>query len=117
MEISEALLAQQQVVRLQALLEVSRQLHSTIELDEVLHIALQIVVRELELTGAFFSTWPQTYGDIPLALQEAVASGAPVLNVEPSCGPVIRLPLRDKKGTRFTELVVRIPVGRTLDLD
>lgn len=117
MEISEALLAQQQVVRLQALLEASRQLHSTIELDEVLHIALQIVVRELELTGAFFSTWPQTYGDIPLALQEAVASGAPVLNVEPSCGPMMRLPLRDKKGTRFTELVVVIPVGRTLDLD
>jgi hypothetical protein len=34
MEISEALLAQQQVVRLQALLEASRQLHSTIEIDE-----------------------------------------------------------------------------------
>ena len=49
MEISEALLAQQQVVRLQALLEASRQLHSTIELEEVLHIALQIVVRELDV--------------------------------------------------------------------
>ena len=117
MEISEALLAQQQVVRLQALLEASRQLHSTIELDEVLHIALQIVVRELELTGAFFSTWPQIYGDIPFALQEAVASGAPVLNVEPSCGPVMRFPLCDKPGAVFTELVVVIPVGRTLDLD
>ena len=45
MEISEALLAQQQVVRLQALLEASRQLHSTIEIDAVVRIALEIVVR------------------------------------------------------------------------
>lgn len=64
MEISEALVAQQQVVRLQALLEASRQLHSTIELDEVLRVALQIVVLELELTGAFFSTFPHTYGEV-----------------------------------------------------
>ena len=66
MEISEALLAQQQVVRLQALLEASRQLHSTIEIDEVVRIALEIVVRELELDGAFFTTFPQTYGEVPL---------------------------------------------------
>jgi serine phosphatase RsbU (regulator of sigma subunit) len=117
MEISEALLAQQQVVRLQALLEASRQLHSTIELDEVLHIALQIVVRELELTGAFFSSWAQTYGDIPRALQETVASGAPGLKLDSSFGPVMRFPLCDKTGALFTELVVLIPLGRTLDLD
>lgn len=117
MEISEALLAQQQVVRLQALLEASRQLHSTIELDEVLHIALQIVVRELELTGAFFSTWPQIYGNIPLGLQEAVASSAPALNLDLPGGLVMRFPLRDKTGTLFTELVVLIPLGRKLDLD
>ena len=116
MEISEALLAQQQVVRLQALLEVSRQLHSTIELDEVLNIALQIVVRELELNGAFFSTWPQTYGNVPLALQEAVA--APASNPETDFyGPFMRFPLRDKSGLQFTELIVLIPEGRTLDLD
>jgi len=114
MEISEALLAQQQVVRLQALLEVSRQLHSTIELDEVLNIALQIVVRELELNGAFFSTWPQTYGSVPLALQEAVAAS----NSETDFyGPLMRFPLRDKSGSQFTELIVLIPEGRTLDLD
>jgi serine phosphatase RsbU (regulator of sigma subunit) len=122
MEISEALLAQQQVVRLQALLEVSRQLHSTIELDEVLHIALQIVVRELELTGAFFSTLPQTYGDVPLVLQEAVAAAASEAETD-FYGPfmrfplLMRFPLRDKSGFQFTELVVLIPEGRTLDLD
>src|ERR1700761_3545748 len=83
MEISEALLAQQQealqaqqqVVRLQALLEASRQLHSTIELDEVLRIALEIVVRELELDGAFFTAFPQSYGEVPLALQAALSRG------------------------------------------
>jgi serine phosphatase RsbU (regulator of sigma subunit) len=117
MEISEALLAQQQVVRLQALLEASRQIHSTIELDEVLHIALQIVVRELELTGAFFSTWSQTYGVIPAALQEAVASGLPLSELDYSRGTVMSFPLCDKAGVPFTQLVVLIPSERTLDLD
>jgi serine phosphatase RsbU (regulator of sigma subunit) len=118
MDISEVLLAQQQVVRLQALLEASRQLHSTIDLDEVLHIALQIVVRELELTGAFFSTWPQIYGDIPPWLQEAVAvSSAPISNIDLPWGSVMRFPLRDKTGALFTELVVLIPLGRELGLD
>ena len=77
MEISEeALQAQQQVVRLQALLEASRQLHSTIELGEVLHIALEIVVRELELDGAFFTTFPQTYGEVPADLQASLSAGS-----------------------------------------
>jgi len=92
MEISEALLAQQQVARLQTLLEVSRQLHSTIELDEVLHIALQIVVRELELSGAFFTTWTHTYDDVLLASQEAVVSAARGAMTD-LFGPVMRFPL------------------------
>jgi serine phosphatase RsbU (regulator of sigma subunit) len=117
MEISEALLAQQQVVRLQALLEASRQLHSTIELNEVLYIALQIVVRELELTGAFFTIWPQTYGDVPLALQVSVSSGIPTLPIDLSYGSLMHFPLRDKTDTLFTELIVLVPIGRALDLD
>lgn len=118
MDISEVLLAQQQVIRLQALLEASRQLHSTIDLDEVLHIALQIVVRELELTGAFFSTWPQIYDDIPTWLREAAAApSAPLLSIDLPCGSVMRFPLRDKAGTLFTELVVLIPLDRKLGLD
>ncbi|MDE1178432.1 MAG: PP2C family protein-serine/threonine phosphatase [Edaphobacter sp.] len=117
MEISETLLAQQQVIRLQALLEASRQLHSTIKLEEVLHIALEIVVRELELTGAFFSTWPLSYGTVPPAFQNLVASNATMWEVDFSCGPLMRLPLRDKTGTQFTELVLLIPPRRTLDFD
>ena len=45
---------QQQVFRLQALLEASRQVHSTIHEDEVLEQVLRIVVRELEMAGAPF---------------------------------------------------------------
>lgn len=116
MEINEALLAQQQVVRLQALLEASRQLHSTIKLEEVLDITLEIVVRELELSGAFFSTWRQTYGDVPPGLQDAFVSASPDSRRD-LCESVISFPLRDKSGSSFSELVVLIPVGRTLDLD
>ncbi len=45
---------QQQVARLQALLEASRQVHSTIREEEVLESVLRIVVRELEMAGAAF---------------------------------------------------------------
>ena len=45
---------QQQVARLQALLEASRQVHSTIHEREVLDQVLRIVVRELEMAGAAF---------------------------------------------------------------
>lgn len=117
MEMSEALLAQQQVVRLQALLEASRQLHSTIELDEVLRIALQIVVRELELDGAFFSDFPQSYGDVPVALQASFGLGVKESRPEFSSLSLVRFPLCDKNGTQFTELIVLVPSGRVLDLD
>ncbi len=43
---------QQQVARLQALLEASRQVHSMIREEEVLESVLRIVVRELEMAGA-----------------------------------------------------------------
>ena len=117
MEISEALLAQQQVVRLQALLEASRQLHSTIELDEVLRISLEIVVRELELDGAFFTDFPQSYGDVPVALQASFERGAERSASESLSLDLLRFPLCDKNGVQFTELVVLVPVGRALDLD
>jgi serine phosphatase RsbU (regulator of sigma subunit) len=114
MEIDDALLAQQQVVRLQALLEASRQLHSTIELDEVVRIALEIVVRELELEGAFFTTFAQVYGEVPSELRaELTGHPAPASTFE----PMLRYPLCDKNGETFTELVVVLPVDRVLDLD
>ena len=50
----ETIELQQQVFRLQALLEASRQVHSTIREEEVLESVLRIVVRELEMAGASF---------------------------------------------------------------
>ena len=54
---------QQQVARLQALLEASRQVHSTIREEEVLEQVLRIVVRELEMAGASFAGTTHVYGD------------------------------------------------------
>jgi serine phosphatase RsbU (regulator of sigma subunit) len=117
MEIDEALVAQQQVVRLQALLEASRQLHSTIELDEVLRIALEIVVRELELTGAFFTNFPQTYGEVPPEFQAAFHPNASDSVKSLFSESFLRFNLCDKSGEPFAELVVLLPSDRTLDLD
>lgn len=115
MELSEALLAQQQVVRLQALLEASRQIHSTIELDEVLRIVLQIVVRELELSGAFFTAFERTYGDVPAELKDFLSS--PETTSQMAGDSWLRFPLCDKQKIRFADLVVLLPERRELDLD
>ena len=102
MERDETLFAQQQVVRLQALLEASRRIHSTIALDEVIQTVLQIVVRELELTGAFFTNFAHTYGEI---------------TPESATDAYTRYPLQDSEGAVFTELVVISPADRILTLD
>lgn len=115
MDFTETILAQQQVVRLQALLEASRQIHSTIELDEVLRIVLQIVVRELELAGAFFTAFEQTYGDVPVELKEALSADE-VISVMAG-DSWLRFPLCDKQKSRFADLVVLLPEGRALDMD
>jgi len=115
MEFAETLLAQQQVVRLQALLEASRQIHSTIELGEVLRIVLEIVVRELELAGAFFTAFDQTYGDVPADLKESLSAGEVISLMGGDSW--LRFPLCDKQKIRFADLVVLLPGGRALDLD
>lgn len=94
---------QQQVARLQALLEASRQVHSTIREEEVLEAVLRIVVRELEMAGAAFPGSGLVYGDAP---GKGEANGAALLNY----------PLRDRDGSRMTELVVVPPDGRELTL-
>src|ERR1700677_751938 len=86
----ETLELQQEIVRLQALLETSRQVHSTIRLDEVLSTVLRIVVRELELPGALITDPLTSYGEMPAA---------------PWAG-CFRFPLHDKDGHHLTELVV-----------
>ncbi len=89
----------EQVVRLQALLEASRVVHSTIQLAEVLRIAARIAVLELELEGALFTT-PQTiYGELP-----AHTASLP------------RFDLLSREGALLTELIVSPPGGRELSL-
>ena len=76
MDTAESFLRQdrfeQQVARLQALLEATRLVHSTIHSDEVLQQAARILVRELEMDGALFlgpsSSEPLGfYGELPPA--------------------------------------------------
>jgi sigma-B regulation protein RsbU (phosphoserine phosphatase) len=91
---------QQQVARLQALLEATRQVHSTTSLEQVMMCVLQIVVRELEMPGALFTEPALTYGVMPPAPWNACA----------------RFPLRDKEGALLTELVVALPHNQELSL-
>jgi serine phosphatase RsbU (regulator of sigma subunit) len=95
---------QQQVARLQALLEISRQVHSTIREEEVLESVLRIVVRELEMAGAAFSGTEFTYGDPPQKSPDGSFAG------------IHTFPLDDREGKRMTELVVATPEGRGLTL-
>ena len=98
---NETLGLQQQVARLQALLEASRQVHSTIQEREVLEQVLRIAVRELEMEGASFSGTGSLYGTNP----------ASALDVRlPSW------PLEDRNGDKMAELVVLPPDGRVLTL-
>ena len=99
---------QQQVARLQALLEASRQVHSTIREDEVLEQVLRIVVRELEMAGAAFPGTGLAYGDEVIPDESGAAGVA---------GPALtRYALNDRDGKRMTELVVAAPHGRELTL-
>jgi serine phosphatase RsbU (regulator of sigma subunit) len=93
----ETIHLQQQVARLQALLEASRQVHSNLREEEVLEQVLRIVVRELEMAGAAFPGAGLAYGDV-------LESGAP------------SYPLQDREGRRMAELVVAPPEGRELTL-
>jgi serine phosphatase RsbU (regulator of sigma subunit) len=91
---------QQQVARLQALLEASRQVHSTIQEKEVLEQVLRIVVRELEMAGAAFPGSGLIYGAEPKAGSQ----------------PLPSWPLQDRDGQKMAELVVLAPDGRALTL-
>src|SRR5580704_18640156 len=91
---------QQQVARLQALLEATRQVHSSTSLEQVLLRVLEIVVRELEMPGASFTDPPLAYGVKPPANFDGC----------------IRFPLRDKEEALLTELVVVLPQNQELSL-
>lgn len=95
---------QQQVVRLQALLEVSRQVHATTREDEVLETVLRIVVRELEMAGAAFAGTELSYGEPP-----ARSSGG-------NFDGILNYPLHDREGKSMAELIVAPPEGRAITL-
>ncbi|MGA2217818.1 MAG: PP2C family protein-serine/threonine phosphatase [Terracidiphilus sp.] len=108
---------QQQVARLQALLEASRQVHSTIHEDEVLEQILRIVVRELEMAGAAFLGTDLSYGDLPIDPEtglDADSESEPV-PVTAASGLTSYL-LENREGVRMAELVVAAPDGRDLTL-
>lgn len=89
---------EQQVVRLQALLEATRQVHSTIQVGEVLQRAARLLVLELEMNGALFlepaSEEPRgAYGDVPAAPYEGCR----------------RFPLVSREDQVLAELVVSSP--------
>jgi sigma-B regulation protein RsbU (phosphoserine phosphatase) len=91
---------QQQVFRLQALLEVSRQVHAAVGAEEVLQSVLRIVVRELEMAGAHFPGHALTVGK---------------MRPEPwdECP---RFALLSKDGEQLAELVVDPGPEKTLSL-
>ena len=89
----------EQVIRLQALLEASRAVHSTIELTDVLRQSATIAVRELEMEGALFTPQGIIYGAVP---------------EEPTDCPRFELLSRD--GKVLSELIVAAPQGRPLTL-
>jgi phosphoserine phosphatase RsbU/P len=91
---------QQQVARLQALLEVSRQVHAAVGPEEVLQSVLRIVVRELEMAGAHVTDPPLTIGEMPDQPGDDCA----------------RFALMSKDGVPLTELVVNPGPGKTLSL-
>jgi serine phosphatase RsbU (regulator of sigma subunit) len=98
---NETIDLQQQVARLQALLEASRQVHGTIREDAVLESVLRIVVRELEMAGAAFPGTGLAYGeDIHANANAALPS----------------FPLNDRDGRKMADLVVAPPDGRELTL-
>ncbi|MGH9595924.1 MAG: PP2C family protein-serine/threonine phosphatase, partial [Edaphobacter sp.] len=94
----------EQVVRLQALLEASRSVHSTIEPSDVLQQSARIAVRELELEGALFTPQDVAYGDVPAAA------------VNEACDTCPRFELLSREGKALSELVVATPGGRQLTL-
>ena len=102
---NETIDLQQQVARLQALLEASRQVHSTIREEAVLGAVLRIVVRELEMQGAAFPSEGLSYGEVPDSATQS------------EDGPALPLYLlQDREGKRMAELVVAPPDGRELTL-
>jgi serine phosphatase RsbU (regulator of sigma subunit) len=113
----DSLVYQQQVARLQALLEASRRVHGALQLDDVLQSALEIAVKETEADGAFFTPGEAihgahltTYGNVPAQLLVHPFEHPDNWSAD------VHFPLRDKAGNLLTTLVVIRP-GAPLSLE
>lgn len=104
-QVEESLSLEEQVARLQALLEASRQVHSILSLDLVLAETARILVRELELEGAVFLS--------PGNHQVIASYGAPLASPFLTCK---RFSLLAKDETTLAELVVKTADGCHLSL-
>src|SRR6266567_7742412 len=113
---NETIDLQQQVFRLQALLEASRQVHATIREEEVLESVLRIVVRELEMAGAAFPNTGLAYGEGVLPNAETEASPADVNGTAGAPAVLPSFPLKDRDGRLMTDLVIAPPDGRELTI-
>jgi serine phosphatase RsbU (regulator of sigma subunit) len=89
---------EQQVARLQALLEATRQVHSTIRVNEVLAQTARILVRELEMEGALFLA--------PASQDQLVSWGSVPAAPYEHC---LRFPLLSRENQLLAELVVAPP--------
>ena len=108
----ELLHQQQEVARLQGLLEASRVVHGTIKLAEVLQCTLEVASKELESEGAFFAETKAitqaAYGRVPPEWPQSDDS-----RVWADCAHV---PLWDKNRNLLTQLVIFRP-GQPLSLE
>jgi serine phosphatase RsbU (regulator of sigma subunit) len=112
----ETIELQQQVARLQALLEASRQVHSTIREEEVLESVLRIVVRELEMAGAAFPGSGLAYGRLTAEAAADAANPAEAAADAVNSAELLIYPLADRDGRKMIDLVVASPGGRELTL-
>src|SRR5258708_30810447 len=111
---NETIDLQQQVFRLQALLEASRKVHATIREEEVLESVLRIVVRELEMAGASFPGTGLTYGEEISPGPETKATSDDGCDLAAAMRPIF--PLKDRDGRQMTELLVAPPDSRELTI-
>lgn len=95
---------EEQIVRLQALLEASRQVHSIVSVNDVLARTAQVLVRELEIEGAEFRS---------TETDEILASyGTPAPNSSASA----RFQLLARDGRNLAELLVTPSGGEELSI-
>ncbi|HEY0795417.1 MAG TPA: SpoIIE family protein phosphatase, partial [Acidisarcina sp.] len=125
---------QQQIARLQALLEASRIIHATILLEDVLHAVAKVAVRELELVGAWFSAYSDCYGERPAGEKpsseiptgelpnDPITAAANSINAHDGTDTttsegVHRFPIHDHAGELLTDLCVFAEDGRSLSME